>query len=251
MLFLLSIVISFGIMPYAVRYGAVKVICLTTGDSRQFSTDTTKTRRYSDGYEIMIKNEIALCTLHVWASDSFFFWRDRIVFLLNCACRWKESKFQRVEHERKGLSNGEEEGFFSCDKDERNRLWWKMEFKANSIGDIPFNALGIKPPDYACGAHGNAWQNTILSPLHKFFGLNAHHCCENHDVCYTDCKKNKKNCDWHFESCLYLSCKYDNLFRWWVCRKAAKWSADIVNSDLSNKAFKKAQEGCDQVQEQK
>jgi len=249
MLFLWSIIISLGIMPYAVRYGSVRTVCVTTGDSKQYDTSIKRKRKFSDGPHTMINNKIALCNLFVATRNTWFGFGDRILFRLNCECRMNERKIQRVEHGKNGFDNGSYEGFLSCGA--RNRLWWSMKFTPNKVGDIVFAALGIATPKYACGAQGNAWQNTILSPVHKFLGLEGHQCCESHDTCYATCKKTKRHCDWKFRKCLYRSCKHARKWRSWTCRKAASFSSDIVDSGLANKAFKTAQSGCEHIRKQK
>jgi len=262
MLFLWSIIISLGIMPYAVRYGAVKVRCLTTGDSKVIGADIYFEKTFADGPIIMINNQFALCKVFVHARGPRYIWKNgkavvnikrRIFFSLNCACRHNERKIHRVKRFQIGKNTGvdEYEGFLSCDARNRPSLWWAMRFSENKILDIPFVVLGIAPSEYACGAHANAWQNNIISPLHRFFGLDGHQCCEGHDACYGNCKSKKRHCDVRFKKCLFLSCKHHGLWRTVTCHFAASLSSAIVGSPLSNKAFKTAQEGCEHVGKQK
>jgi len=249
MLFLWSIIISLGIMPYAVRYGSVRMVCVTTGDSRQYDTSIRRKQRFADGPHIMIDNHIALCNLFVATKNTFFGFGDRIIFRLNCECRVNKRRIQRVQREKKGFDNGSYEGFFSCNA--RNRLWWSMKFTPNTVGDIVFAALGIAAPNYACGAQGSAWHNTIAQRVHRFFGLNGHQCCKTHDTCYATCKKKKRHCDRTFRKCLYRSCRRGPKWRMWTCHKAASTTSDMVDSDLSNKAFKTAQDGCEHIRKLK
>jgi len=243
MLFLCSVIISLGIMPYAVRYGSVKVVCLTTGDSKQVDTSITDERRFADGPHTMIKNDIAKCNLLVDSRDYWWSFSDRIVFRLDCVCR-KNGRKIRVQRSKKGFRNGGYQGFISCDT--RNRLWWSMKFTKNKVMDILFAALRIKPADYACGAHGNAWQNTMIRPVHKLFGLNGHHCCKRHDICYARCGSTRGDCDRRFQKCLNRSCKMSRK-GWMTCRAAASLTSKMVKSALANNAFKTAQKGCEHI----
>jgi len=245
MLFYWSIIISLGIMPYAVRYGSVKVVCLTTGDSKQLDASITDERRFADGPHTMIKNHIAKCTVLVDSRDYFWSFKDRIVFRLDCVCGKNDPKIHRVEHRKKGFSNGGYQGFISCDA--RDRLWWSMKFTPNKVMDIIFTALNIAPRNYACGAHGSAWQNTIASSVHNFFGLDGHQCCERHDICYARCGRTRGYCDRRFRKCLFRACKRAHKGRSGTCHTAASFTSDIVDSDLANKAFKTAQRGCEHI----
>jgi len=232
-----------------------------------------RVRKFSDGKKILINNYIALCTLkvhtratkigwrgyrryyengrHRWVTEEYVKHPGRIVFHLNCACRTKKPKRHIVKHYATSDDSDtpKYEGFFSCDARNRKSLWWSMKFAKNHIMDIPFTLLGIGPSEYACGAHGSDWQNKIISQLHRFFGLDAHQCCLGHDTCYTICKNKKRSCDRGFGTCLFETCENAGFLRKWTCRMAAQLSSDIVGSPLSNKAFKRAQEGCEHVKQ--
>jgi len=244
MFLLWSIIISLGLMPYAVRYGSARVVCTTTGDSRQYDTSIRKNRRWSRG-RVMINNDVAKCTLDDYTRNSWWHFKDEIQFYLRCKCKVGKRQVHSVRRRKKGFSNGSYEGFFACDASKHYRLWWSMKFKPNTVGDIVIAMFGFKPATYACGAA--SWQNDIGKPLHKLFGLDGNRCCEKHDRCYEKCGESKRRCDDKFAKCLSENCKRVRKGKSWACRATAAFTADLVKSAVSRKAFREAQRGCKHI----
>jgi len=93
------------------------------------------------------------------------------------------------------------------------------------------------PEQNGCGASGSIIQAPSIS---------FEDCCNEHDLCYSDCSDTKKNCDDRFYECMFCSCskEYDFFVSEAICEELACTYYQAVD-EFGCSAYEAAQEnGC-------